>query len=82
MGGGARPLLTALYNPPAMTVKVNGEDRDLPEGETLRALVARFNLTPEKVAIELNRRLVRSEKYDTPLKAGDEVEIVTFVGGG
>ena len=65
-----------------MTVKVNGDPRDLPDGETLRALVARYQLTPEKVAIELNRRLVRSEKYDTPLKDGDEVEIVTFVGWG
>jgi thiamine biosynthesis protein ThiS len=65
-----------------MTVTVNGETRDLPDGETVRALVARFNLAPEKVAIELNRRLVRSSQYDTPLKPGDEVEIVTFVGGG
>ena len=65
-----------------MTVKVNGDARDLPEGETVRALVGRYNLAPEKVAIELNRRLVRAEKYDTPLKEGDEVEIVTFVGGG
>jgi sulfur carrier protein len=65
-----------------MTVKVNGDPRDLPDGETLRALVARYQLAPEKVAIELNRRLVRSEKYDTPLKDGDEIEIVTFVGGG
>jgi thiamine biosynthesis protein ThiS len=37
---------------------------------------------PEKVAIELNRRLLRGDKYDTTLKDGDEVEIVTFVGGG
>ena len=65
-----------------MRVTVNGEARDLPEGETLRALVARHNLTPDKVAIELNRRLVRAEKYDQPLSDGDEVEIVTFVGGG
>jgi sulfur carrier protein len=65
-----------------MTVKVNGESRELPAGETLRALVARHDLTPEKVAIELNRRLVRADKYDQPLKEGDEVEIVTFVGGG
>ena len=65
-----------------MTVRVNGESRELPEGETLRALVQRYNLTPEKVAIELNRRLARSDKYDLPLKEGDEVEIVTFVGGG
>ena len=65
-----------------MTVKVNGDERELPAGETVRSLVRRYNLTPEKVAIELNRRLVRSDRYDTPLKAGDEVEIVTFVGGG
>jgi thiamine biosynthesis protein ThiS len=65
-----------------MQVKVNGEARELSEGETVRALVTRFNLTPEKVAIELNRRLLRGDKYDTVLKEGDEVEIVTFVGGG
>lgn len=65
-----------------MQIKVNGEERDLPDGETVRALVTRYNLTPEKVAVELNRRLLRGDKYDTPLKNGDEVEIVTFVGGG
>jgi sulfur carrier protein len=65
-----------------MLVTVNGEPRDLPDGETIRALIARYQLTPEKVAIELNKRLLRGEKYDTPLKQGDEVEIVTFVGGG
>lgn len=65
-----------------MTVTVNGEPRELPDGETVRALVVRYNLSPQKVAVELNRRLLRSEKYDTPLQAGDEVEIVTFVGGG
>lgn len=65
-----------------MQVKVNGESRDLSDGETVRELITRHNLTPEKVAIELNRRLLRGDKYDTPLKDGDEVEIVTFVGGG
>lgn len=67
---------------PPMNVSVNGEARDLPPGETVRALVARYNLSPEKVAIELNRRLLRSDKYDTALNDGDEIEIVTFVGGG
>jgi sulfur carrier protein len=65
-----------------MTIKVNGEAKDLPDGTTIRQLVARFELSPEKVAIEWNRRLVRAEKYDALLKEGDEVEIVTFVGGG
>lgn len=65
-----------------MVVKVNGEDKDVPSGTSLRQLLTQFKLTPEKVAIEWNRRLVRSDKYDAPLAAGDQIEIVTFVGGG
>jgi thiamine biosynthesis protein ThiS len=65
-----------------MKLKVNGEDREVPEGTTIRALVGEYQLVPEKVAIELNRRLVRADKYETSLQSGDEVEIVTFVGGG
>jgi len=66
---------------PPITVTVNGETRDLPEGQTVRSLVEGFNLKPEKVAIELNRKLLRGD-YDTPLNDGDQLEIVTFVGGG
>ncbi len=65
-----------------MTVKVNGKDRDVTDGTTVLALIEQHHLTPQKVAVELNRRLIRTEKYDTVLKAGDEIEIVTFVGGG
>lgn len=65
-----------------MKITVNGDARDVPDGETVRALILRYNLVPGKVAVELNRRLIRTEKYETPLKEGDEVEIVTFVGGG
>jgi len=65
-----------------MQVIVNGQPRETAEGSTVADLVKAAGLTPQKVAIELNRRLLRSEKYDTILKAGDEIEIVTFVGGG
>ena len=65
-----------------MTIKVNGQDREVADGTTVTALIEQHNLSPQKVAVELNRRLIRSDKYDTVLKAGDEVEIVTFVGGG
>jgi sulfur carrier protein len=65
-----------------MLVKVNGQDRQLPTGSDIHTLLAENKLTPDKVAVELNRRLIRSAKYDTPLNEGDEIEIVTFVGGG
>ena len=65
-----------------MKIKVNGEDRDVSEDADVLAVIAQFKVSPDKVAVELNRRLLRSGKYDTKLKSGDEVEIVTFVGGG
>ena len=65
-----------------MYVKVNGQDRDVPAGTSVLQLIEQHNLTPRKVAVELNRRLIRSEKYETDLYDGDEDEIVTFVGGG
>jgi thiamine biosynthesis protein ThiS len=63
-------------------VKVNGEDVSLPDGTDVSALLAAHRLTADKVAVELNRRLLRREKYGTLLSEGDQVEIVTFVGGG
>ena len=65
-----------------MKVTVNGDLRDLPDGTTVSALLEQLKLLPRSVAVELNRRLLRSEKYDTILNDSDAVEIVTFVGGG
>jgi len=65
-----------------MNVILNGKDRPTTEGQSVRALLEELKLSPDRVAIELNRRLLRTDKYDTPLKEGDELEIVTFVGGG
>jgi thiamine biosynthesis protein ThiS len=65
-----------------MTIQVNGQPKEIPDGTTVAQLIAQHNLTPQKVAVELNRRLLRSEKYDTILNPNDELELVTFVGGG
>ena len=65
-----------------MRVIVNGQAREVENGMTILRLVEAGGLSPQKVAVELNRRLLRTEKYATELKANDEIEIVTFVGGG
>ncbi len=65
-----------------MTIKVNGEERELATGTTVAQLLEQLKFTPRNVAVELNRRLLRSDRYETVLKDGDAVEIVTFVGGG
>jgi sulfur carrier protein len=65
-----------------MKVIVNGDASELAAGTTVASLLEGLKLLPRNVAVELNRRLLRSEKYDTTLKDGDALEIVTFVGGG
>jgi len=65
-----------------MTITLNGQPLDVPDGTSVLALLTERGLSPAKVAVELNRRLLRTERYAEPLRAGDEVEIVTFVGGG
>ena len=66
----------------AMTLKVNGAEREVPDGTTIEGLLTIHQLTPDRVAVEVKRRLVRTADYSRVLKGGDEIEIVTFVGGG
>ena len=62
---------------------VNGEFRELPAGETLLSLVERLGLVPDRLAIELDRKIVKPLLWpETPIRDGAEIEIVHFVGGG
>ncbi len=66
-----------------MQITVNGEMLELDEGATVADLVRRCQVEPKHVAIEVNQSLVPRKTFaNTPLNAGDQVEIVTFVGGG
>ena len=66
-----------------MRVELNGEPKELDEGTTLSALIEHLALAPERVAVELNREVVRRADWlSTQLSDGDRVEIVHFVGGG
>ncbi|MBN1204490.1 MAG: sulfur carrier protein ThiS [Myxococcaceae bacterium] len=66
-----------------MTVWVNGEARELPEGTTLAALLELLRVGGPGVAVEVNAEVVRRARHaEHHLHAQDRVEIVTFVGGG
>lgn len=66
-----------------MTLELNGESRDFPEGLTLAALVEHLGMKADRVAVELNLEIIPRPKWqDTLLKDGDKLEIVHFVGGG
>jgi thiamine biosynthesis protein ThiS len=64
-------------------IQVNGEERVVPPGTTVAQLLASLKLNEQLVAVEVNRRILRRQEYgEVALAAGDEVEIVHFVGGG
>jgi thiamine biosynthesis protein ThiS len=64
-------------------VTVNGERRSFPAQTSLLDVVRALKLEPERVAIELNRAIVKREAWSaTGIESGAEIEIVQFVGGG
>ena len=66
-----------------MKLRINGEDREVVDNLSLNELVTQLDLTPERIAIELNQNVVRRTQWpSTVLKENDRVEIVHFVGGG
>jgi thiamine biosynthesis protein ThiS len=66
-----------------MQILVNGQTRDVCSGTTLLELVAQLELTPEHIAVEVNRELVPRRQHDgCELADGDCLEVVTLVGGG
>jgi thiamine biosynthesis protein ThiS len=64
-------------------IKVNDELLDVPDDLSLEELVGQLTLPAERLAIELNRNVVRRAHWSqTELREDDRVEIVHFVGGG
>ncbi|HUP04644.1 MAG TPA: sulfur carrier protein ThiS [Bryobacteraceae bacterium] len=67
----------------AIPIVVNGEDRTVSEGQTILGLLRELEVDPERVAVEMDRLIVKQAKWEgTTLAAGSKLEIVQFVGGG
>jgi thiamine biosynthesis protein ThiS len=66
-----------------LTIRVNGEPREIAGPVTISALLADLKIDPRLVAVEHNLTVIKRAQYESVIvNAGDEVEIVRFVGGG
>jgi thiamine biosynthesis protein ThiS len=66
-----------------LSIRVNGEPRQVRDGLTLAGLALELGLEPARVAVERNLEIVpRSTLSEVRVEEGDALEIVTFVGGG
>ena len=64
-------------------ITVNGETQTAPQGQTILGLLQQLQLDPARVAVELDRRIVKQPYWpETVLRTGAQLEIVQFVGGG
>ena len=64
-------------------ILLNGERREWPREQSIEHLLQDLALDARVVAVELNRLVVKRGRYaDTLVRENDEVEIVSFVGGG
>jgi thiamine biosynthesis protein ThiS len=66
-----------------MRIYVNGESKELAGSPSLSDLITQLDLPATRIAVELNREVVRRNHWSsTMLHEDDRVEIVHFVGGG
>lgn len=64
-------------------IQVNGESRDCLAGSTVGDLLRELEIRTEKVAVEVNLEILDRQEFDhRGLKAGDRVEVLSFIGGG
>lgn len=64
-------------------VSINGQAKQVPSGLSVAELLTHLGISPDRVAIELNREIVRKRDWSaTAVPASAQIEIVEFVGGG
>lgn len=71
------------YETQTMQIRLNGKEREVSRGLTVAGLLEELDLRPGMVVVELNREILERDGYaDVPVREGDTIELVHFVGGG
>ena len=64
-------------------INLNGKSISVPSDTTISNLIKKFKAQPNKIAIELNRKIIKQKNIKKIyLKNKDSLEIVHFIGGG
>jgi thiamine-phosphate pyrophosphorylase len=67
----------------AFLIKINGKEHEVSGVRNLSELISTKGLSGKAVVIEHNYNIIPKEKWqETALDKGDNIEIVSFVGGG
>ena len=68
---------------PTITIRLNGEERRVPAGLSLEALLPAIGYQPRLVVVEFNGEILPRDRWAAqPVVESDALEVVTIVGGG
>jgi len=66
-----------------MVITINGEKKEIGQEVNLNDLLKFFVLPQERIAVELNKEVVRKKDWENiKINEADKIEIIHFVGGG
>lgn len=66
-----------------MQVQINGQNKEISDNLNLKQLVEQFSDASVRIITEINETIIKKDFWDTtPVREGDTIELVTFVGGG
>lgn len=66
-----------------MVIICNGKEQEVAQGSTLLHLLDQLQLDPDTVVVECDKKIVRRNEYESlVLSAGQNLELIRFVGGG
>lgn len=64
-------------------ITLNGKPSEVEEGISLSNLLAQMKIEPQKVACEVNQKIIKRAQYaSTNIAEGDAIEILQMIGGG
>ena len=70
-------------NQKPVNVVINGKPQEIADGLTVQELLSQIKLSTPAVAVEINLELIPRERHaETRICDGDQLEIVSLVGGG
>ncbi len=66
-----------------MKIIINGITKEIPNEVNIIELLESFSLPKERIAIELNKQVVRKKDWENiKITDADQIEVIHFVGGG
>lgn len=76
----SKPNIESIHK---MTIQLNGERHEIQDGMSVAVLLQKMEIRLDQVAVEINMEIMDKSGFESRLlQDGDQVEVMSFIGGG